>query len=110
MYNDHIFQAIPSRKILHQWIALVDLVSLDEAKNAKQSGNKEIQMEVKVSRFRRRSTPVPSEEILTHNHSNDFSVLLQDRFFLTQLLKKNGEYVELHDAFESLLQEHNQHT
>jgi hypothetical protein len=60
--NDHIFQAIVSRKVLHEWIASVD-----------------------------------------------FSVLLQDRFFLNQLLKKNGEYVELHDAFELLLQEHDQH-
>ncbi len=37
-------------------------------------------------------------------------MLLQFGFFLTQLLKKNGEYVELHDAFKLLLQEHNQHS
>jgi hypothetical protein len=56
---------------LNMWLKKSGLVSLDEAKNAKQSGHTEIQKEVKASRFRRRSTPVPSEseEILGHNDS-----------------------------------------
>ena len=41
--------------------------------------------------------------------SASFEVLLRERFLLNQLLRKNEEYFELHDAFESILKAHDQY-